>query len=294
MNAALETPSHGARILNVTEAEYFADPCPMPSLSQSIARVLVTESPRHAWLRHPRLGKQPEEATAALDDGSILHKLLLGKGASVEIIAADSYRGKAAQELRDAATAAGRIPILAARYTELAKAAQLLRQQSAALGFALTGQSEVALEWSEGDDDPVLCRGRLDHVFLDRGIIYDVKKTRSANPFYLRRKFVELGYDIQYAAYTRALAKLTPEFEGRVDFVFLFMEIEPPYSVVPVRPDGAFREIGSMRWQRAVEIWRKCLAADAWPSYCDSAITLDAPVWVINQELGNQYEGDGQ
>ena len=278
-----------ARILNVTEAEYFADPCPVPSLSQSIARVLVTESPRHAWLRHPRLGKQPEEATAALDDGSILHKLLLGKGASVEIIAADSFRGKAAQETRDAAIAAGRIPILAAKYSELAKAAQLLRQQSAALGFALTGQSEVAIEWSESDD--VLCRGRLDHVFLDRGVIYDVKKTRSANPAYLRRKFVELGYDIQYAAYTRALAKLHPEFEGRVDFVFLFMESEPPHSVVPARPDGALKEIGSLRWQRAVDLWGKCLKSNHWPTYCESAITLDAPVWVINQELGNA-EGD--
>ena len=283
-----------ARILDVSEGEYFADPCAVPSLSQSIANVLVNESPRHAWLRHPRLGKCPEAATRALDDGTILHKLILGAGAAVQVIEAENFRTKAAQELRDAAVAAGQVPVLRARYRELAQGAERLRAQCAAMGFPLTGQSEVAIEWSEGEDDPVLCRGRLDHVFLDRGIIYDIKKTRSANPNYLRRNFVELGYAGQYAAYTRALAKLTPEFEGRVDFVFLFMEIEPPYSVVPVRPDGAFKEIGSLRWQRAVDTWRTCLRTNRWPGYCESAITLDAPVWVINQELGNQYEGDGQ
>ncbi len=291
MNAAVDLVRPGARILNVTEEEYFADPCAVPSLSQSIANVLVTESPRHAWLRHPRLGKQPEEATRALDDGSVLHKLLLGKGASVQIIDADSYRTKAVQMIRDAAVDEGKIPMLVAQYNRLSEAADRLRQQCAALGFPLTGQSEVAIEWTEGEADPVLCRGRLDHVFLDRGVIYDVKKTRSANPKYLRRNFVELGYASQYAAYTRALAKLAPEFEGRVDFVFLFMEIEPPYSVVPVRPDGAFKEIGALRWQRAVDMWRQCLCTNHWPSYCDSAITLEAPVWVINQELGNT-EGD--
>lgn len=290
MNAALEMVRPGAHILNVTEEEYFADPCTVPSLSQSIAHVLVTESPRHAWLRHPKLGNVRNTPTAALDEGSILHKLLLGKGAAVQVIEADNFKTKAAQSIRDAAIAEGKIPILASKFNDLSTAAERLRNSCASFGFPLTGQSEVAIEWTEGDDDPVLCRGRLDHVFLDRGVIYDVKKTRNANPSYLRRKFVELGYDIQYAAYTRALSKLVPEFEGRVDFVFLFLEIEPPYSVVPARPDGALREIGAMRWGRAVETWRKCLRSNTWPGYCNSAITLDAPSWVITQELGTDGE----
>ena len=291
MNAVRDSFLRRARILNVTEEEYFADPCATPSLSQSIANVLVTESPRHAWLRHPRLGKTPEEGTRALDDGSVLHKLLLGKGAAIEVIAADNYKTKLAQELRDAAITAGKVPVLASRFAEIGKAAAALRNEAAAQGFSLTGESEVAIEWIEEAQNAVLCRGRLDHVFQDRGVIYDVKKTRNASPAYLARQFVELGYDMQYAAYTRALTALHPEFEGRVDFVFLFMEIEPPYSVVPVRPDGAFKEIGTLRWRRAVEIWEACLTSNRWPGYCSGAITLNAPVYVINRELGNS-EGD--
>ena len=282
--------SRYARVLGVTDAEYFADPCDAPSLSQSIAQVLLNESPRHAWLRHPKLGNQPKDPTKALDEGSILHKLVLGKGADVFVVQEDNYKTKSAQSIRDAAIAEGKIPILAKQYVELVKAAEQLRSKCAEFGFPFTGQSEIAIEWRDGEERNVICRGRMDHVFLDRGVIYDVKKTRNAHPNYLKRKFVELGYDIQYAAYTRAVAALHPELEGRIDFVFLFMETEAPYSVVPARPDGALREIGHSRWSRAVDLWGKCLRENHWPSYCESAVTLDAPSWVITQELGTDGE----
>ena len=78
------------------------------------------------------------------------------------------------------------------------------------------------------------------------------------------------------------------ELEGRTDFVFLFLEIEPPYSVVPVRIDGALKEIGRLRWNQAVEKWGECLANNRWPSYCDGPIILNAPAYVMNQYLGNE------
>ena len=37
--------------------EYHADPCPTPSLSSGIARVLWANTPMHAWFKHPRLNK---------------------------------------------------------------------------------------------------------------------------------------------------------------------------------------------------------------------------------------------
>lgn len=87
-----------ARILNVSEAAYHADPCPSPSLSQSIAHTLITQSPRHARLEHPRLGGQQRASTKAMDEGAILHKLLLGAGADFEMVVADDWRTKAAKE----------------------------------------------------------------------------------------------------------------------------------------------------------------------------------------------------
>ncbi len=84
-----------ANILNVTEAAYHADPCDRPSLSHSIAHTLVSESPRHAWIEHPRLGGNRERvSTRAMDDGAILHRLLLGEGAGFEMVMADDWRTK--------------------------------------------------------------------------------------------------------------------------------------------------------------------------------------------------------
>lgn len=283
------TFTHEARILAVSEDAYHADPCGTPSLSQSIAKILITESPLHAWLRHPRLGGQPEESTKATDEGTVIHKLLLGKGdTDIVLIDAKDFRTKAAQEARDAARDAGKLPMIASKYAEIQAAAEILRDRCKAKGFQFTGESEVAIEWSDlGVDGPVLCRSRLDHVFIDDGIIYDLKKSVSVNPQYLARNLVDLGYDIQQEAYTRALTALRPELAGRIDFVFLFCELEAPYSVVPVRLDGAFKEIGRHRWEQAVRTWERCLRLNEWPGYCDGPIVLDPPTWVMSQFLGS-------
>lgn len=276
-----------ARILNVSDDEYFSDPCSVPSLSQSIAKILITESPLHAWLRHPRLGGVPSESTKATDEGTVIHKLLLGKGTDVVVVDAPDFRTKIAQQARDEATAAGKVPMIRHKYDDIVAAAERLRENCAKQGFHLSGESEVAIEWSEeGEEGPVLCRGRMDHVFIDKGVIYDVKKTASANPKYLARNFVDLGYDIQSAAYPRALEKLRPDLAGRIDFVFLFLELQPPYSVIAARPDGVLREIGAARWSRAVRLWERCLRRNEWPGYADQPITLEAPPWILTQELG--------
>jgi hypothetical protein len=102
---------------------------------------------------------------------------------------------------------------------------------------------------------------------------------------------VEYGYDIQGVAYPRALERLEPELVGRVDMLFLFCEIEPPYSVLPARPDGALREIGLQRWLRAAQKWRTCLESGEWPDYADEGpVVLEAMAWDITRELGS-YDG---
>lgn len=275
-----------ARILDVTSEEYFDDPCEVPSLSQSIAHTLITKSPAHAWLRHPKLGNQPRPPTSATNDGSIIHRLLLGKGTEVCVISGfDDFRKKAAQEARDEAIAKGLIPMLEQRYEGILAAAAQLRRNIASYGIELDGASEVPVEWREpGNIGDVLCRGLLDHLVLERGTIYDVKKIVSADLRTCARHAIEYGYDIQYAAYTSAVEKLRPDLSGRIDYVWLFCEIEPPYAVVPARPDGALRELGERRWSRAVTLWEDCLARDFWPTYTRTITTIEAPTWALAQE----------
>lgn len=284
-----------ARILDVTEAEYHADPCASPSLSQSIAHTLITESPRHAWLAHPRLGGNAERfASKVMEEGQILHKLLLGAGAQFEMVVAPDWRTNAAKEARDAIIADGKIAVLAHNFKKLQIAADRIFKNAANQGFPFGGRSELAIEFTDYADSwsrtrEVLCRCRIDQV-TDEHTIYDVKKVESANPKEITRCIVEYGYDIQAHAYTHAYEQLVADAVGRSRFVFLFCETDPPYEVVPAVLDGAFREIGRTRWQKALTLWEQLLAEGSWPwpGYADGAITLVPPQWVVSQELGDQ------
>jgi hypothetical protein len=287
-----------ARILEVTEQAYHADPCVSPSLSQSIAHILVTESPRHAWLAHPKLGGNKERVTSrVMDEGAILHKLLLGAGAQFEMVVADDWRTKAAKEARDVIVAGGKIAILAHNFETLRTAAERIYKNAKDQGFpfGLPGsRSELAIEFTDYADPykrdrQVLCRCRIDQVRADH-VIYDVKKVRSANPKDLAKCIVQYGYDIQAVDYTRAYEQLMPEALGRSEFVFLFCEIEPPYEVVVARLDGYHYEIGKRRWEKALFMWDKLLTEGSypWPGYADGAITLIPPQYIINQELGEE------
>jgi hypothetical protein len=153
-----------ARILTVTETEYHSDPCATPSLSHSVAHTLVTQSPRHAWLEHPRLGGNKERAsTKAMDEGSILHRLLLDAGSDFDVLAVDDFRGKDARAERDDSLARGRIPIKVRDFERLHEAALRLKQNARGQGFPLGlpgSRSELAIEFTEKAGDVDVLWGR--------------------------------------------------------------------------------------------------------------------------------------
>lgn len=271
-----------AQLLDITPAAYHADPAPEPSLSASIANVLLKRSPLHAWQAHPRLGGgDGADATPAQDRGSLIHKLVLGKGAEVEIIEAKDFKTKAAQQARDEARARGHIPALERVYEDAVEAATTILVRLADHGVQLTGQSEAAVLWqAESKHGPVWCRSMFDHVLIDRGTIYDLKSTRDARAEACGRHAVDYGYDVQRAAYVRALETLRPELAGRVELVFLFVELEPPYAVTVGPLDGVLRERGERRWCRAVETWATCMRTGEWNADGYGRAYIEAPPWL--------------
>jgi hypothetical protein len=70
MSAAISQPVLETRFARLTAEEYFAEPCAVPALSSSVANILETESPLHAWSTHPRLGGMKRAPTRSLDLGS--------------------------------------------------------------------------------------------------------------------------------------------------------------------------------------------------------------------------------
>lgn len=271
-------------IIEATEEQYHADPCEVPSLSQSIAHKLINESPRHAWAAHPKLGNLDRKATGAMDRGSLIHKLVLGEGADLSIIDAPDWRTKAAKEARDAAREARQIPVLIGDLNDAEQAATEIRRQIADAGIVLGAQSEVAVQWTERatDGTEVQCRGMLDNIASPR--IYDLKTCRSAHPKAVERHVINYGYHIQAAAYRRAWEAINPELSGRVEFVWIFAQLDPLPVVTIARPRGTMRELGERQWQRAVDVWARCLSTDTWPGYASGIVEIEAPAWALSQD----------
>lgn len=276
------------RLVRLSAEEYFADPCATPSLSASIAGVLEAQSPLHAWTRHPRLGGISRPTTKSLENGSLSHALLLDAGKGVQVIDAADYRTNVAKDAREAARKAGLIPVLKKDFDAASKVAGILRQRFLELGISLDGEREITALWTEiaSNGATVQCRGMLDHLKLPR--IHDIKSIRSAKPDVCRRHAESYGYAIQRAAYVSALEKIHPELAGRIDFVFVFFELEPPYAVTPVRLSGAFREVGERAWRRAVDRWEECLRTNKWPAYVSEIIDLEPSEWALSKDMNKQ------
>lgn len=282
-----------AQIVECDEDAYHADPAPEPSLSSSIARVLLEESPLHAWAKHPRLGATARRRESkALDRGTLIHRLILGTGATLEVVDAKDWRTKAAKLARDEAREAGRLPVLAHVFEEAELTASALRQRLADLVDPSTqearpvefaGRSEVAILWRElSPHGPIWCRGRLDHLDPDRALILDLKTTeRSAHPEAVGRSALDYGYPIQRAAYVSAVTKLWPHLGGRVRFEVISAETNPPYAVTVGELDGTLRALGEGQWSRAVDEWGLWTSLDRWPGY--GRARIEAPPWLASK-----------
>lgn len=284
MNAPVKPLGIGLH-LNVPHAVYHADPCAEPSLSSSLAKTLVMRSALHAHTQHPRLGGVIiDDDSDAKDRGTILDALLFGVGPEIVRIEADDFRTKLAKEARDEARSRGAVPIIAAKLDSLTAVANVMRARIGDVGLELNGQSQVTMVWKVGN---VWCRARLDHAFLQQGLIFDLKTTYDASPSGIERSMNSQSADIQWAAYTSGLTTLLPELAGRERMRFVYAEPDPPYAVVIADPDGTMQELGARRWKRAIEMWDRAITTGEFPGY-PREIRVAAKPWLLTQDMNEQ------
>lgn len=269
-----------AQILTLPASAYHADETgDTPSLSASIAHVLLTASARHAWTAHPRLNPSPpdREEKAHYDIGTACHALLLEGQAAVEVHPFDNWKTKASQEARDVARAHGRIPMLQKDWAAVEAMVGAVRDQLAARDIRPelfdAGKAEQTLVWQEAG---VTCRARLDWLRDDHTAIDDLKTARSAHPDKWTRSMFDHGYDVQAVMYRRGVKALTgvePEFR------FVVVEKEPPFALSVISPGPDVLELAERKVDHALALWARCLATDRWPAYPDRVCYAELPPW---------------
>ena len=259
-----------------------------PSLSASIAKILVSRTPEHARLAHPRLHTPDEadetEETPSQSRGTLIHRLVLGAGGDIAEIDADDFRSKAAQSKRDDALAAGKIPLLRCKVEPLKRTADRIRARLREQGSVLDGERECPIMWSTraSNGNPVRCKALVDHLWADRGAAIDLKTLADASIESCERQASDFDHALQRAGYKDALEHLDPRFVGRVDFAFAFAEISAPNSVTVAEPDGQAADMGEQQWRYAVDLWEQCTRTGVWPGYYyKGRARLRAKLWTL-------------
>lgn len=279
--------------LDCSHDDYHSDPCPIPSLSRSVAAVMIEQSPRHAWSVHPRLNPacEPFDATGAMDMGEIGHQLLLGQAERIAAFDGDSWRTKEAKLFKEQAKAAKLVPVLAHKLAEARAMAEAVRSQLDEGGFSRVfceGKMEQTICWKSGES---WLRSRLDNLIINeasqRAEIWDLKTTTNANPKAISRKIFDMVYDLQDAFYSAGLAALRPELAGRIDFNFVFAEAAPPFAICIVTLNGEGKTIGVSKFSRALALWEQCMKGGKWPAYLSGSVAkVEPPPWALAGEIG--------
>ena len=265
----------------MTPAQYHADPVAGGSLSSSIARTLLSQSPGHArWqMDNPRESK-------AFDIGRAAHRSLLGKGDDFavcpeELLASNGAMStKAAKEWAEDMRARGITPIKAEEAAAVAAMTEAAREHLALCGLTLDpAHSEVA---AFGKVEGVWCRALIDNAPDGADWLLDLKTTTDASPEACIRAVTAYGYDVQAAHYLETWNAATGEDRR---FLFLFVEKEAPHgcSLVELYSDPAdpadWMLDARSKTAEARRIWSDCKRTGNWPKYPAGIAVIGAPAW---------------
>lgn len=290
-------------LLDVDHLAYHQDQIGLdvPTLSRSVADVLIRQTPRHAALAHPKLsGKGGKAATKAMDAGTLLHLQLLGQGPVVEVIAGfDSWRTKDSRARRDEAAAAGLFPLLEHEYEPLAGLREAilksLDEQFGGWKEYIDGFApEATAVWEE--DNGIICRSRHDLVRPGKSI--DLKFCASAADHAVEKAIHNGSHALQDVVYVSGMNALWPEWAGRNELEFIFIEATMDSSKWKNSPsthccravgiDAPARSIAESEWQRAKKKWKECLSSGNWPSYPKEKLMIGVASWQMRQEMDKQ------
>lgn len=264
---------------------YHADQLtPEPALSSSGIRTLLNATPAHFAARNPRLTEYPdqiERPTKQQTLGTVFHRLILGKGADIDLYEFKDWKTKEAQMMRDASLAAGKIPVLPKVYRQ----AEILVEKATPklikrFGAWPIGQSEVGLVWKRPTTSGTIYgRALVDHISEGSHEI-DFKSTElSLDDVSLAKKVANDGSDIQAAWYLEGLWTLYPEIAGRGDFTFVFQEVEPPYDTRFVTLTENWLTRARLRIERAANLFGECIKKGQWPGWEPEAV-LNPPSYL--------------
>jgi hypothetical protein len=274
---------------DIDDATYHADDlCAVPTLSSSLARTIINQSPLHAWTAHPRLNPDHEPTEKkTFDIGRAAHRAVLGRGGDYVAIPEDVLASngaastKAAKEFIEDARTSGLTPLKADEVDRIEAIADAVRARLAAMNIRLDPKCSEVTALAEVDG--VMCRARFDNLPLDPRLpAYDFKTCEDASPEAVIRSVERYGYDVQAAHYLATLEAATGQ---RRKMRFIFVEKSAPFEVAVVElynapgAEGDWMVAAESKAAEARRIWAECLHSGEWPGYPRAVQIIGARGW---------------
>ena len=282
------------RISGLPAVDYHA----VRALSASGAWLLVEECAAKFLWRSPWNPLYVPEAKTDFDIGVAAHLAVLEpqrQADSTVLIEAGDYRTTKAREAREAARAAGKVPLLPYQFDIVRAIAGSLRAHPIASQAFVGGEAEVTLIWSDPETG-IPCKARPDYLPAHGRWLVDLKTALSANPRSWRDQAYRLGYHARAAWYldgTEAVLGQAPD-----EYWFVIVEKEPPYLVSVTSFDEEALRWGRIANRKACQLFARSAAANDWPGYRDPgqnhdrAFRIGLPPWAIYQLQDREEAGE--
>lgn len=220
--------------------------------------------------------EQPQKPTSAMRNGSLGHAVVLGGKYTVFD---RERRGNLWAEFK--AEHEGELIVTRAELDHAQRARDAIFAHPIAGPLLSVGQREQPVEW-EMYGEQFATRG-IDLVSQDN--VVELKFASTVQPTQFQWACLKMAYHAQVSSYMAAARSLNVEpSEGWI----VGVEPLPPYAITVFHLTPRALVAG----EKLVRLWTErllaCEAADAWPSYCESAIDLD----VDDQPANLLIDGD--
>lgn len=261
---------------DISDQDYHADP---DSLSSSGARTLLWSTPA----KYLEERQTPPNPKPEYDFGHAAHKFVLGKGADIVTVDADSWRTDKAKAMREDAWREGKIPLLAKDVEKARVMADRVRSHPVVAKLLAKGDAEVTGYWRDPATG-VRLRWRADWLCpgQTRLVIVDYKTTKDASVRGFHKSVADYHYHQQDAWYRDGVIA-----NGLCDdplFVFIAQEKTPPFlaTVHECRPHQLER--GRALNRMAIDLYAQCRVTNVWPGYPEDVHPVNFPTWVDYRE----------
>lgn len=236
---------------------------------------LINKSPLH----YKSSLEIKRDETKALVIGSAVHCSVLEPNTFIErymVAPKVDKRTKEGKAIWAELEAGGKTVLSGDDFQQIDAITAAVRSHDTASRILAEGSSEVSV-FTDILETPAKCR--ID--WHRPGVLTDLKTTDDASPSGFSRSVANYGYAMQAAWYLDCCE--AAGLDART-FIFIAVEKSPPYAVAVYELTPESIEVGRIQYQRALALYKHCMATGEWPGYDSSIIQLSLPQWAINQE----------